>query len=173
MKGGGVLPHESYSDEVKLCIEDRLQDRDQIMERFREIEIQLRGCRELANKTKESIMRGDQYVNYSHITLKAGGQHITAGGTLTDIDGVDMESYVNQRVLSTRPCGECKYCIDPKSNVLCIERQRNRSEIIAEFDQKIREMAKNGTGKTKKNGEKSKELKWLPILFQLHLFTFL
>jgi hypothetical protein len=107
-------------------------------------------------------MRGDQYVNYSHITLKAGGQHITAGGTLTDIDGVDMESYVNQRVLSTRPCGECKYCIDPKSNVLCVERQRVRSELIAEFNQKIREMAKNGTGGKKKNGEKSNEMASLP-----------
>ena len=82
MKGGGVLPYESFSDEVKLCIQDRLQDREQIIERFREIEIQLRGCKELADKTKESIMRGDQYVNYSHITLKAGGQHITAAGTL-------------------------------------------------------------------------------------------
>ena len=73
-----------------------------------------------------------------------------------------MEAYVNKRVLSTTPCRVCKYCIDPKSYVLCVERQRVRSELIAEFDKKVREMVKNGIGKTKKNASKGKEMASLP-----------
>lgn len=73
-----------------------------------------------------------------------------------------MEAYVNKRVLSTTPCGVCKYCIDPKSYVLCVERQPVRPELIAEFDKKVREMVKNGIGKTKKNASKGKEMASLP-----------
>ena len=139
----------SLSDEAKSCMDERLRDRQVVIERFREIEIQLRGCRDIAAKTHESIMRGDQYVNYSSITLKSGGQHITENGLLTDLDGVDMEAYVNKAVLAVPECGVCKNCLDRKSTKLCLKRKEVREEMIKEFDKKLREWVKNGAKRTK------------------------
>lgn len=149
MKGLDIPSLVLFSGDTKTLIEERLRDRQIVIERFREIEIQLRGCKELASKTYESIMRGDQYVNYSNITLKSGGQHVTENGTLTDLDGVDMEAYVNKAVLSVPACGECKFCLDNKSKKLCIKRLKIREEKLKEFDQKIREWVKSGSHRTR------------------------
>lgn len=133
---------QSLSEESKSIMEDRLKDRNVILSRFREVEIQLRGCQELAHETKKCIKRGDQYVNYSHITLKAGGMHITNGGKLADIDGVDMEAYINKFVLSVPECGECKSCCDNKSRKICLRRVEARKQKMAEFDIKVKEWFK-------------------------------
>lgn len=147
---GAVLPLFQFSsEEVKTCMEERLRDRQVVIERFREIEIQLRGCRDIEATTHKGIMRGDQYVNYSNITLKAGGLHITENGTLTDLDGVDMEAYVNQAVLAVPECGECQRCIDRTDQALCAKRHVVREEKIKEFDLKLREWVKNGSKRTK------------------------
>jgi hypothetical protein len=120
-------------------MKERLNDREQVVERFREIEIQLRGCKELADQTKQSILRGDQYVNYSHITLKAGGLHITKDGAMSDLDGIDMEAYVNKSVLSIPECGDCKSCRDGKVKKLCIKRLEVRNKMLVEFNMKMKE----------------------------------
>lgn len=135
--------HAHLSKEAAQYIEERLKDRDVVVERFREIEIQLRGCRDLENQTKESIMRGDQYVNYSHITLKAGGQHITKNGALTDLNGVDMEQYINPYVLAVPECGVCPPCRDKTLRKLCVKRMEMRNKMIAEFDSKMKVMESN------------------------------
>lgn len=137
------------SDESSSCLQERMRDRQVVIERFREIEIQLRGCKDIASKTHESIMRNDQYVNYSNITLKGGGQHITENGTLTDLDGVDMEAYVSKFVLAIPECGVCKACLDKKARKLCYERKVVREEKIKEFNIKLREWVKKGALRTK------------------------
>ncbi len=157
MKGEDAPPLSTLSEDSKQIMEERLKDRKLIMERFREIEIQLRGCEELANQTKQCIIRGDQYVNYSHITLKAGGQHITHDGLYSDIDGVDMEAYINKAVLSTPECGECKSCCDTRGRKICLKRLEVRKQKIVEFDAKVREWAKEHGDQGKKksvNGER-------------------
>ncbi len=137
------------TDEAKNCLEECLRDRQIVTERFREIEIQLRGCRDLSSKTYEAIMRGDQYVNYSHITLKSGGQHITDNGNFTDLDGIDMEAYVNKFVLAVPECGKCRPCTDNKVRKLCVKRQEVREEKLVEFDKKMKEWIKTGAKRTK------------------------
>jgi len=149
LKGEDSPPLLLLSEESKSCMDERMRDRQVVIERFREIEIQLRGCKEIAAKTHESIMRNDQYVNYSNITLKCGGQHITENGTLTDLDGVDMEAYVSKAVLAVPECGECKACSDRKARKLCLKRKEVREEKIKEFDLKLREWVKNGALRTK------------------------
>lgn len=147
--GKEPTPFFSMSTEVKTIMDERMKERKAVIDRFREIEIQLRGCEDIAKKTREGIMRGDQYVNYSSITLKSGGQHITENGTLTDLDGVDMEAYVNRAVLSVPECGECSSCTDNKVRKLCTKRLEVREEKIKEFDIKIREWVKSGAKRTK------------------------
>jgi hypothetical protein len=66
-------------------------------------------------------MRGDQYVNYSHITLKARGQHVTHDGDLADMHGVDMEANVNKHALSIPESSNCKTCCD-NSRKICVKR---------------------------------------------------
>jgi SWI/SNF-related matrix-associated actin-dependent regulator of chromatin subfamily A member 5 len=149
LRGAAPPPMQFSSNEIKSSMEERLRDRQVVIERFREIEIQLRGCRDIATKTHEGIMRGDQYVNYSNITLKAGGQHITENGTLTDLDGVDMEAYVSQAVLAVPQCGECQSCLDPKARKLCAKRLEVREAKIKEFDVKLREWVEDGATRTK------------------------
>lgn len=149
MKGLDLPSLVLFSGETKTLIEERLKDRQIIIERFREIEIQLRGCKDIASKTYDCIMRGDQYVNYSNITLKSGGQHITENGAYTDLDGVDMEAYVNKAVLSVPECGECKFCVDRKTRKLCVKRLKVREEKIKEFDKKNREWVSNGSHRTR------------------------
>ena len=149
LKGLDPPPVVLLSEDAKSNLSERMRDRQVVIERFREVEIQLRGCKELAAKTHESIMRNDQYVNYSNITLKCGGQHITENGSLTDLDGIDMEAYVNKAVLAVPECGECKSCTDRKTRKLCVERNKVREEKIKEFNVKLREWVKNGAKRTK------------------------
>jgi len=163
LKGEDTRPMSFLSKDSKEVMEERLKDRQVILERFREIEIQLRGCQDLANQTKESIMRGDQYVNYSHITLKAGGNQITNGGILADIDGVDMEAYVNKHVLAVPECGECNACCDSKARKLCAKRQEVRKQKLIEFDKKVKEWAmKNGNKVTDKAERDKRERQYWP-----------
>lgn len=162
MKGLDAPLLDTLSQESKAIMEDRLKDRNLILSRLREVEIQLRGCQELANETKKCITRGDQYVNYSHITLKAGGQHITHNGDFADIDGVDMEAYINKHVLSVPECGECTSCCDTKSKKICLQRIEARKQKIAEFNVKVREWYKKYGHKIKKKDVKDNTRQYWP-----------
>jgi len=134
LNGGDVPSLEILSSEAREYTKERAEDCKQVIDRLREIEIQIRGCKELAEQTRQSIMRGDQYVNYSHITLKAGGGHITADGTMTDVNGYDMEAFVNKKVLAVKECGECNPCCDRKTRKLCLKRQEMRKKMIVEYN---------------------------------------
>ena len=162
MKGANPLSVDNLSPDSKTIMEERMKDRQLILTRFREVEIQLRGCQELANETKKCIKRGDQYVNYSHITLKAGGQHITQGGNLATIDGVDMESYVNKHVLRVPECGKCKSCCDNRSRRICLRRLDARNQKIAEFNIKVQEWFKIHGHNIKKEETKDNTRQYWP-----------
>merc|ERR1712048_1151433 len=143
LNGGDMPSLETLSNDAKEIMKERLNDRNQIAYRLREIEIQLRGCRQLGKQTKESILRGDQYVNYSHITLKAGGLHMAVNGHLNGIDGLDLEAYVNKSVLLFPECGECKSCKEYNSRRLCLKRQRVRNKKISEYENKMKKIRSN------------------------------
>lgn len=95
-----------------LC--DYLKERRLCVDKLREVETQLRGCKIMADETKEGILRGDHYVNYSHISLKAGGPKAGLNKSGSGY-GVDLEARINTAVLAIPECGECKVC---SSNVL-------------------------------------------------------
>lgn len=163
MRGEDPPPLSILSQDSKAIMEERLENRKEILNRFREIEIQLRGCEQLANETKKCIIRGDQYVNYSHITLKAGGQHITNDGDYAEMDGVDVEAYVNKHVMATPECGKCAKFTDPtKARKLCVKRLEARKEKIAEFDVKVREWFKTNAHKVKKKDSKDNTRQYWP-----------
>ncbi len=162
MTGQDAPALNTLSEDSRLIMEERLENRKEILNRFREIEIQLRGCEQLANETKKCIMRGDQYVNYSHITLKAGGQHITNDGDYAEIDGIDMEAYVNKYVMSVPECGVCPACTDPRSRKLCEKRVEARKKKIAQFDMEVKEWFKNNAHKVKKKDSKDNTRQYWP-----------
>jgi len=141
----------SLPDDARVIMEERLKERQQAIDKLREVEIQLMGCQELANNTKESIMRGDQYVNYSHISLKSGGQLVAVDGKVPLVNGLDIEAYVHAGVLSVPECGECISCRDSISRKLCVNRSRTRTKLIAEFERKVKES--KPAGKLQQNVE--------------------
>jgi len=147
---------DNLSAEARQFTEERIQDFQQVIERLREIEIQILGCKELAEQTKKSILRGDQYVNYSHITLRAGGNHITNEGTLTNVDGYNLEAFVHKKVLAVKECGECIPCRDRKVRKLCVKRQGMREKMITNYNTLLNERASKVqiSGQTKITGKK-------------------
>ena len=104
---GAPAPPESFVKQGLHTMGDYLSEYQTCVDKLREIETQVRGCQLLAEETKEIILRGEQYINYSHITLKAGGPR--AGlNTSGKGYGVDLEARINSRVLATPECGKCK-----------------------------------------------------------------
>jgi len=163
LKGDDPSSFDSLSPEARECTQDRLQDCQQVIERLREIEIQILGCKELAEITRQSILRGDQYVNYSHITLRAGGSHITAEGTLTDVDGYDLEAFVNKEVLAVKECGECLPCRDRKIRTLCTKRLEMRNKMIVKYNTLLKDSSKRkNSGKAKVAGNNKKDKQYWP-----------
>merc|ERR1712232_650830 len=112
------------SDDAKSNIEERNYDKQMCVDRLREIEVQLSRCKAVAEETRQAILRGDQYVNYSNITLKAGGPSVGKDDNATSING-DIEARINKGVLQVPECGQCKNCCDTTRKRLCI----NRSEM--------------------------------------------
>lgn len=117
---GGLSTLDEYLKERQLCVD-----------KLREVETQLRGCKVLAEETKERIYAGDQYVNYSHITLKAGGPRAGLNKSGKGY-GVDLEARINKAVLAIPECGECKFCIDPNTRKMCAKRREVRRDLIEE-----------------------------------------
>jgi len=69
MLGKNAPTMDSLTEEAQLILDERLQEQKSVIDRIREIEVQVRECKRLANQTRQAILRGDQYVNYSNITL--------------------------------------------------------------------------------------------------------
>jgi len=122
-------------EEVLQGISDRIAERQPCIDRIREIEIQVRGCKALADETRKAILGGAQYVNYSSITLKAGGPHtMNCKGTDGNPDvaeEVEIEAKLNPRILAVPPCGLCKSCLDKASRTLCVKRKEARDILLS------------------------------------------
>jgi hypothetical protein len=82
-------------------------------------------------------LRGDQYVNFTNITLKGGTSFTTAGGEYTfevlpDLESGAIEARINQPILKVPECGQCENCVSKDSNrKLCIKRTEKRKNLIA------------------------------------------
>jgi len=109
LQGEPAPPMESFIKQGLNTLDEYLKERETCIDKLREIETQVRGCKMLAEETKERIYAGDQYVNYSHITLKAGGPRAALNKSGKGY-GVDLEAKINTAVLAIPECGECKVC---------------------------------------------------------------
>lgn len=122
-------PLKHLAQEAKENLEERLNERQALIDRVREIEIQVRECKELAAETRKGILRGDQYVNYSNITLKAGGPNGDDDNNI--YKEISREEQIGPRILQVPPCAECKNCIDPRcSRNLCLKRLAERQKLM-------------------------------------------
>lgn len=161
LQGEQAPPMDSYVKHGMSDFRDYLNERQLCVDKLREVETQLRGCQMMADEVKEVILRGDQYVNYSHIVLKAGGPRAGLNKNGTGY-GVDLEARINTAVLAIPDCGECKvstkwciltlhhffyvldsfichffdfvaqFCLDPKGRKLCVNRRSVRRELFEE-----------------------------------------
>lgn len=87
-------------------LSEYVKEKQSFIDKLRETETQLRGCRLMAEEAKLSILRGEQGINYSHITLKAGGPRaaLNKGSGY----GVELEARINSAVLKVPECGDCQ-----------------------------------------------------------------
>ena len=180
--GEDPLPMDSLSEEARKLIEERTSDRNPHIDRLREIEVQVRGCKALAEETRKAILRGDQvrvfvlsfssmswrlltwlssliaqYVNYSNITLKAGGPGTNGADTEESVvaaNGVDIEAKINAAVLRVPECGVCQNCLDGSSRRLCVERMEAREKLIHAETKRMKDSS--GKSGDKKTGKKRK-----------------
>jgi hypothetical protein len=90
-------------------LSEYVKERQSCIDKLREVETQIRGCRLMAEEAKISILRGDQGINFGHISLKTGGPR--AGRKEAAGYGVELEAKINCAVLKIPECGDCKVCI--------------------------------------------------------------
>jgi hypothetical protein len=139
LRGEDAPLYETLSEEAQQAITERLQERQPFIDRLREIEIQVRGCYELAQETKKEIMRGAQYVNYSNITLRAGGINATKDSldVIRKVNAEDVESRINPQILKVPECGQCLPCTDRTSRKLCVRRLETRNKLLLAENKKL------------------------------------
>lgn len=146
---------ESLSEAARTILEERLKERALNIYRLREIEVQVQRCASVAEETRRAIMRGDQYVNYSSITLKAGGP-ATSGKDektgQTTKDAVDVERNINPMILKIPACGQCENC--NTNTRLCVKRIEERDRLLTAEVKK-----RNGTDADAVASKKSKKRK--------------
>jgi hypothetical protein len=145
------------SDEGRPIMEERVKDRASGIARLREIEVQVQRCFNLADETREGIIRGDQYVNYSNITLKAGGPALTGKDEKTGLtvqDGVNIETSINPAVLRVPACKQCPSCLNSNTK-LCLERLKVRNQLVVEETDRLGDSQSKKKTKKRKAGEVS------------------
>jgi SWI/SNF-related matrix-associated actin-dependent regulator of chromatin subfamily A member 5 len=153
---GNDIPSISHlSEESQSNITERLQERETMIDRLREIEIQVRICKNLAEETKTAILRGDQYVNYSNITLRAGGPNSKDGQMVVSkgLNGDDIEGRINQAILKVPECRICPACKDSRLRRLCEARLRVRKELLVSETLKMEAEIKKGKVGSKRKVE--------------------
>lgn len=70
-------------------------------------------------------------MNYSNITLKAGGPHTQGNNSEIVRREINREAHMFLRILSVPKCGVCKACTDPKySKMLCVKRLEVRNKLL-------------------------------------------
>lgn len=156
LAGDEPPPLNSISADARHAMEDRLKERAACVHRLREIEVQVQRCEQLAEDTREAIYRGDQYVNYSNITLKAGGPVTTAKDERTGLtieDSIAIEAKVNEEVLKVPPCRQCINCTSSNTK-LCLRRLDIRNKTI---EKETKRIAERGSPKKKSKKRKTSE----------------
>lgn len=138
----------SLSETARSILEERLSDRAAHIARLREIEVQVQRCALTAEETRQAIVRGDQYVNYSSITLKSStgpvGKDEKAGPTIQD--GIEIEQYINPLILKIPACRQCENC--NTNTKLCCRRLEERERLLSE--ENVKRLGTEGAKKTKK-----------------------
>lgn len=94
-------------------------------------------------------------MNYSHITLKAGGP----AEDDAPASGEDIEAKINAAVLRVPECGECQSCLDDSSRKLCAKRMKARAELIQIEMKRMKESRAKGGKGSKKRKPSSKSAK--------------
>merc|ERR1711865_58936 len=135
---GEVPPKfDNFDVDTKTVMKEQQKERDQCVGRLREIEGQVNRCLLLADETRQGIIRGDQYVNFSNINLKGGTTFTTAGGehhfeVLPELESGAIEARINRSILSIEECGQCENCTNKGRGVrkLCMRRLEERKRLI-------------------------------------------
>ncbi len=127
---------DAFDSDTKSIYIERQKEKEGCVRRLREIEGQVSRCLLLADETRQGILRGDQYVNFSNINLRGGTKFTTAGGEYTfevlpDLESGVIEERINKAVLSIPECGQCDNCVN-KGTVkkLCVKRLDERRRLI-------------------------------------------
>lgn len=142
------------SDEAQQVMEERLKDRNAAIARLREIEVQVHRALEVAEETRQAIYRGDQYVNYSNITLKASvstatkDQGATQSAAQAVQEGVEVEGRMQKAILKVPPCLQCENCISANRK-LCVKRLEVRNKLIQAETKKLKQEQVKGGEKKK------------------------
>eukprot|EP00978_Attheya_sp_CCMP212_P007132 scaffold16597_cov49-Attheya_sp.AAC.1 len=157
LQGEKPPPLTVLSDEGQECMKEIISERDSWIDRIHEIEIQVRGCKALAEETKRSIQNGAQYVNYSNITLKAGGPNFQVSSTKQGFGKFkDTEAKIKSEVLKVPACGECNNCTDVKGRKLCVKRLEVRKTLLESERKEMKIAAAEAAELSGCNGEKQK-----------------
>lgn len=106
MQGETPPPIASFVKTGLGTLSEYLKEKQACIDKLRETETQLRGCRLMADEAKISILQGESGINLSNITLKAGGPR--AGLNKGSGFGVELEARINSAVLKIPECGDCK-----------------------------------------------------------------
>jgi hypothetical protein len=132
---------DSLGQDAKDILVEQLKDRQKCISRIREIEGQNTKCMFIAEETRQAIYRGDQYINYSNITLKGPAGSAAQNGeekkqleVLPEIESGEMEAKVSKRILLVPECGHCENCNGKSGGIrkLCLKRLEARKRLVAE-----------------------------------------
>ncbi len=83
--------------------------------------------------TNSDYAIAQQYVNYSNITLKAGGPNVGGGGDEIplELENGEIETRINLAILRVPECGQCGNCTDKSQpRTLCENRLESRTRLV-------------------------------------------
>ena len=136
LQGEEPSKNDTFDSDTQAIYMERQKEKEGCVRRLREIEGQVSRCLLLAEETRQGIIRGDQYVNFSNINLRGGTKFTTAGGentfeVLPDLESGVIEERISRAILSIPECGQCVNCVN-KGTVrkACVKRLDERRRLI-------------------------------------------
>jgi len=134
----------------RTVMEERLKDIEANVNRLREIEVQVARCVEHSEEIRSNILSGDQYVNLSSITLKAGGAACSKDEKIGQSieDGVEIERIINPMVLKIPACKQCQNCLS--GTRLCVKRLEEREKQLVNVGLNFAKYGKSKQSKKRK-----------------------
>lgn len=136
LQGEEPPKNDMFDSDTQALYTERQKEKEGCVRRLREIEGQVSRCLLLADETRQGIIRGDQYVNFSNINLRGGTKFTTAGGensfeVLPDLESGVIEERISRAILSIPECGQCDNCVN-KGTVrkACVKRLDERRRLI-------------------------------------------